>query len=59
MCKAEEEDWDRYDYERRGLTKMNERVAESVGRAHAFGRSEWRLEEEGIERDVMLNIAKA
>ena len=37
---------------------MNERVAESAGRAHAFSRSEWSLDEEGMEKEVMLNIAK-
>ena len=30
-----------------------------MGRAHAFSRDEWRLEEEGMEREVMLSIAKA
>ena len=39
--------------------KMNERVAESVGRAQAFSRSEWSLEEEGMEKGVMVLIAKA
>ena len=38
---------------------MNEKVAENMGRAHAFSRSEWSLEEEGMEKGVMLNIAKA
>ena len=59
VCKAEEEDWDHYDYECRGVKEMNEKVAESMGRAHAFSRSEWSLEEEGMEKEVMLNIAKA
>ena len=31
VCKAEEEDWDHYDYERRGVKEMNEKVAESMG----------------------------
>ena len=39
--------------------EMNERVAESVGRAQAFSRSEWSLEEEGMEKGVMVYIAKA
>ena len=30
-----------------------------MGRAHAFSRDEWRLEEEKMERGVMLTIAKA
>ena len=38
---------------------MNERVAQREGRAHAFSRSEWSLEEEGMERGVMVSIAKA
>ncbi len=59
VCKAEEKDWDHYDCECRGVKEMNEKVAESVGRAHAFSRSEWSLEEEGMEREVMLKIAKA
>ena len=33
---------------------MNEKVAESMERAHAFSRSEWSLEEEGMEKEVML-----
>ena len=40
VYKPEEEDWDHYDYECRGVREMNERVAESVGRAHAFSRNE-------------------
>jgi hypothetical protein len=59
VCKAEEEDWDHYDYECRGVKEMNEKVAESVGRTHAFSRNEWSLEEEGMEKGVMLSIAKA
>jgi hypothetical protein len=59
VCKAEEEDWDHYDYECRGVKEMNRRVAESLGRAHPFSRNEWSLEEEGMEKKVMLNIAKA
>jgi hypothetical protein len=59
VCKKEEEDWDHYDYECSGAREMNERVAESVGRAQAFSRSEWSLEEEGMEREVMVTIAKA
>ena len=38
---------------------MNKRVAQRVGRVDMFSRSEWSLEEEGMEREVMLNIAKA
>ena len=38
---------------------MNRRVAESVGREQEFTRNEWSLEEEGMERGVKLNIAKA
>ena len=30
-----------------------------VGRTHAFNRNEWCLEEEGMDKGVMLNIAKA
>ena len=30
-----------------------------MGRAQAFSRSEWSLEEEGMESEVMLTIAKA
>ena len=37
---------------------MNEKVAENVGRAHVFSRNEWSLEEEGMEKGLMLNIAK-
>ena len=59
VCRVEEETWDHYDYECSGVRGMNERVAESVGRAQAFSRSEWSLEEEGMERGVMLSIAKA
>ena len=59
VCKEEEEDWDHYDYECKGVMKMNERVAKKVGRTHAFNRNEWCLEEEGMEKGVMLNIAKA
>jgi hypothetical protein len=59
VCGDEEEDWDHYDYECPGVRKMNERVAESVSKAQAFSRSEWSLEEEGMERIVMLTIAKA
>ncbi len=39
--------------------KMNEGVAERVGRAQAFSRSEWSLEKEGMEKGVMVHIAKA
>ena len=59
VCKVEEESWEHYDYECRGVREMNERVAESVGRAQAFSRNEWSLEEEGMEKGVMLTIAKA
>ena len=59
VCKEEEEDWDHYDYECKGVMKMNGRVAKQVGRTHAFNRNEWCLEEEGMEKGVMLNIAKA
>ena len=59
VCKEEEEDWDHYDYECKGVMKMNERVAKEVGRTHAFYRNEWCLEEEGMDKGVMLNIAKA
>ena len=59
VCKAEEEDWEHYDYECRGVREMNERVAESVGRAQAFSRDEWSLEEEGMDEGVMLSIVKA
>ena len=59
VCTAEEEDWDHYDYECRGVREMNKRVAENVGREHAFTRSEWSLEEGGMERKVKINIAKA
>ena len=59
VCKAGEEDWDHYDYECRGVKEMNKKVAESMGRTHAFSRFEWSLEEEGMEKEVMLNIAKA
>jgi hypothetical protein len=59
VCKVEEEDWNHYDYECSGVMQMNERVAESVGRAQAFSRSEWSLEQEGMERGVMVRIAKA
>ena len=55
----EGEDWDHYDYECRGVREMNKRVAESVGRELAFSRSEWSLEEEGMERGAMITIAKA
>ncbi len=59
MCKAEEENWDHYDYECRGVKEMNEKEAKRVGRTHAFIRNEWSLEEEGMEKEVMLTIAKA
>ena len=59
VCKEEEEDWDHYDYECRGAREMNERVAESMGRALAFNRNEWSLEEEGMDGEVILTIAKA
>ncbi len=59
VCKEEEEDWDHYDYECKGVKEMNEEVAKSVGRTHAFSRNEWSLEEEEMEKKVMLNIAKA
>ena len=59
VCKAEEEDWDHYDYECKGMQEMNEEVAKSVGRTHAFNRNEWSLEEEGMEKKAMLHIAKA
>ena len=41
VCKVEEEDWDHYDYECRGVREMNKRVADNVGRELAFSRSEW------------------
>jgi thioredoxin-related protein len=41
------------------VREMNKNVAESVGRAHAFSRSEWSLEEEEMEEKVMLTVAKA
>jgi hypothetical protein len=59
VCKTEDEDWNHYDYECTGAMKMNKRVAESVGREQAFSRSEWSLEEEGMEKGVMVRIAKA
>jgi hypothetical protein len=59
VCKTEEEDWNHYDYDCKGVKEMNENVAKSVGRAHAFSRSEWSLEEEGKEKNVTLTIAKA
>jgi hypothetical protein len=59
VCKEEEENWDHYDYECKGVREMNKRVAERVGRKQEFSREEWCLEEEGMERQVMLNIAKA
>jgi hypothetical protein len=59
VCKVEEEGWDHYDYECSGVGEMNRRVADSVGRAQAFTRNEWSLEEEGMERGVKLSIAKA
>jgi hypothetical protein len=59
VCTVEEEDWDHYDYECRGVREMNRRVAESVGREQEFTRNEWSLEEEGMERGVKLSIAKA
>jgi hypothetical protein len=59
VCKVEEEDWNHYDYECSGVMKMNERVAESVGRAQAFSRSEWSLEKEGMKKEEMVHIAKA
>ena len=31
VCKAEEEEWDHYDYECRGVKEMNKKVAESMG----------------------------
>ena len=59
VCKTEEEDWNHYDYDCKAVKEMNESVAKSVGRAHAFSRSEWSLEEEGKEKNVTLTIAKA
>ena len=59
VCKEEEEDWDHYDFECRAVREMNGRVAASVGRDHKFSRSEWSLEEEGMEKGVMVHIAKA
>jgi hypothetical protein len=59
VCKTEEEDWNHYDYDCKGVREMNKNVAESVGRAHAFSRSEWSLEEEEMEEKVMLTVAKA
>jgi len=59
VCKVEEEGWDHYDYECIGVREMNKRVAERVGRVDMFSRSEWSLEEEGMERGMMLTIAKA
>ena len=50
VCKVEEEDWEHYDYECRGVKEMNKKLAESMGRTHAFSRSEWSLEEEGRRR---------
>ena len=38
---------------------MNENVAESIGRAHGFSRSEWSLEDESMEEGVILKIATA
>ena len=43
----------------RGVKEMNKKVAENMGRTHAFSSSEWSLEEKGVEKEVMLNIAKA
>ena len=59
VCKEEEESWDHYDYECKGAREMNEKVAASLTRAHAFSRVEWRLEEEKMGRGAMLTIAKA
>jgi hypothetical protein len=59
VCKVEEESWEHYDYKCKGVREMNERVAESMGRAQAFSRAEWSLEEEGMEKEMMLKIAKA
>ena len=58
VCKEEEEDWDHYDYECKGVKEMNKRVAEKAGREQPYTREQWRLEE-GLERTEMLNIAKA
>ena len=59
VCKAADEDWEHYEYECKGVREMNERVAESMGREHAFSKEEWRLEKEGMENREMIAIAKA
>ena len=59
VCKAEEEDWDHYDYECQGVREMNAKVAERAGREQAFSKEEWRLEKEGMERKEMMIVAKA
>ena len=59
VCKEEEESWKHYDYECKGVQEMNKRVAERMKRDELFSRDEWSLEKEGMEREEMLNIAKA
>ena len=61
VCKEEEEDWDHYDYECKGVREMNERVVRSGEKTgvQAFSRTEWSLEEEGMGKHMMLGIAKA
>ena len=59
VCKNVEETWEHYDFECEGVKEMNERAAASVGRAQAFSKAAWRLEEEGMEEREKLMIAKA
>jgi len=52
VCKTEEEDWDHYDYDCKGVREMNKNVAESIGRAHCFSRRvEFRRRRYGREGD--------
>ena len=50
VCKAEEEDWDHYDYECKGVKEMNEEVAKSMGRAMRSAETSGAWRKEGWRR---------
>ena len=56
ICNEEEESWEHYEYDCKGMTEMNERVAQSLGRAEAFSRQ---LEVENMEEQEKVSIAIA
>ena len=55
----EEESWEHYKYDYKGMMEMNEKVAQRLGRAETFSRQEWRLEVEDMEEQEKTSIATA